>query len=135
MAFHQSLSCLLTVKLFISRSSSRVNNNSQGRIDNWELKGMSTKSKLDFSRWYTIANIPAFKLTKASAKFEVATSNRLAGDAFTREYIISLLPLSLGHGHTRNVAQYPLHHMTYASAKFEAAMSNGLGGNAFTRNI
>ena len=79
--------------------------------------------------------IPAFELTKASAKFEVATSNRLGGDAFTRKYIISLLTLTLGHGQTRKVAQYPLHNITYASAKFEAAMSNCLGGNAFTRNI
>ena len=62
-------------------------------------------------------------------------SNRLGGDAFTRNYIISLLTLTLGHGQTRNVAQYPLHNMTYAPAKFEAAMSNGLGGAAFTRNI
>ena len=67
--------------------------------------------------------------------FEIATSNRLGGDAFTRKYIISLLTLTLGHGQTRNLAQYPLHHMTYAPAKFEAAMSNCLGGNAFTRNI
>ena len=76
-----------------------------------------------------------FELTKASAKFEVATSIRLGGDAFTRKYIISLLTLTLGHGQTGNVAQYSLHHMTYAPAKFEAAMSKGLGGNAFTRNI
>ena len=79
--------------------------------------------------------MPAFELTKESAKFEVATSNRLGGDAFTRKYIISLLTLTLGHGQTGNVAQYPLHHMTYAPANFEAAMSKGLGGNAFTRNI
>ena len=59
---------------------------------------------LDFRRWYTIA-IPAFELTKASAK-----SNRLGGDAFTKKYIISLLTLTIGHGQTRNVAQYPLHH-------------------------
>ena len=76
-----------------------------------------------------------YPLTKASAKFEVATSNHLGGDAFTRKYIILLLTLTLGHGQTRNIAQYPLHHMTYAPAKFEAAMSNCLGGNAFTRNI
>ena len=79
--------------------------------------------------------IPAFDLTNASAKFEVATSNCLRGDAFTRKYIISLLTFSLGQEQTRNVAQYPLHHMTYAPAKFEASMSNGLGGNALTRNI
>ena len=82
----------------------------------------------------TPSQIPAFELTKAFAKFEVATSNGLGGDAFTRKYIISLLTLILGKGHTQNVAQYPRHHMNYALAKFEAAMSNDLGGNAFTRN-
>ena len=77
-----------------------------------------------------------FFLTKASAKFEDATSNCLhvGGDAFTRKYIISPLTLILGHGQTQKVAQYPLYHMTYATAKFEVAMSNGLGGNAFTKN-
>ena len=59
------------------------------------------------------SQIPAFELTKASAKFEVATSYRLGGDAFTRKYISSLLVLTLGQGKTRNVAQYPLHHMTF----------------------
>ena len=90
--------------------------------------------QLDFSRWYT-SQIPAFQLTKASAKYEVATSKCLGGDAFTREYIISLLTLTLGQGQTRNIAQCPLHRMTYAPAKFEAAMSNRLGGNTFTRVI
>ena len=89
--------------------------------------------KLDFSRWYTIPN--THFLSKASAEFEVATSNGLGGDALTKKYIISTLTLTLGQGHTLNVAKYPLHHMTYAPAKFEVAMSNGLGGNAFTRNI
>ena len=76
-----------------------------------------------------------FTVTKASATFEVATSNPLRGDIFTRKYIISLLTLTLGQRLTRNVAQYPLNHMTYmyAPAKIEAAMSNGLGGNALTR--
>ena len=73
--------------------------------------------------------IPAFYITKASAKFEVAMYNCLGRDAFTRKYIIS--PLTLGQRQTRNVAQYPLHHMTYAPAKFEVAMSNSpAGGNA-----
>ena len=40
----------------------------------------------------------AFELTKASAKFEVATSNGLGEDAFTRKYIISCLTLTLGEG-------------------------------------
>ena len=48
--------------------------------------------------------MPDFELTKASAKFEVATSIRLGGDAFTRTYIISLLTLTLGQGKTRNFA-------------------------------
>ena len=39
----------------------------------------------------TPSQIPAFDLAKASAKFEVAMSNSLGGDAFTRKYIISLL--------------------------------------------
>ena len=73
----------------------------------------------------TPSHIPAFDLTKAFAKFEVATSNGLGGDAFTRKYIISLLILTLGQGQIHNVAQYHLHHMTYAPAKFEAAMSKG----------
>ena len=81
------------------------------------------------------SQIPTLELPKASAKFEVGTSNRLGGDAFTRKYIISLLTLTLGQVQTRNIAQYTLHHTTYGPAKFEASMSNGLGGNAFTRNI
>ena len=47
---------------------------------------------------------------------------------------MSPLTLTLGKGHTHNVAQYPLHHMTYSPGKFEVAMPNGLGGNAFTSN-
>ena len=82
----------------------------------------------------TPLQIAAFYLTKASAKFEVASSNSL-GDAHTRKYIILLLTFTLGQGQIRNFAQFPLHHMTYASAKFEVALSKGLGGNAFTRNI
>ena len=61
----------------------------------------------------TPSQIPSFKLTKASAKFEVATSNPLRGDAFTRKYTFSFLTLTLGHvtlGHeqTGNIAQYPM---------------------------
>ena len=72
----------------------------------------------------TPSQVPAFELIKASAKFEVNTTNGLGGDAFTRKYIISLLTLILGQGQSRNAAQYPLHHMTYAPAKFKAAMFN-----------
>ena len=63
--------------------------------------------------------MPVFYLTKASAKFEVATFNGLGGEAFTRKYIFSLLTLTLGQEQTRDVIRYSLHHMTYAPAKFE----------------
>ena len=39
-----------------------------------------------------------------SSKFEVATSNCLRGDAFTRKDIIALLTFTLGQGKTRNIA-------------------------------
>ena len=59
----------------------------------------------------TPSQIPSFDLTKASAMFEVAISNSLRGDAFTRKYLISLLTLTLGQEQTGKVAQYPLHYM------------------------
>ena len=58
-----------------------------------------------------------YPLTKASARFEVATSECLGEDVFTRKYIISPLTLTFGQGQTSSIAQYPLHHMTYAPAK------------------
>ena len=76
---------------------------------------------------------PAFDLTKASEKFEVATSNSLGGDAFTRKYIIYFtidLDLRL-RTNTRPCCVSSTSY--YVPAKFEAAMSNGLGGNAFTK--
>ena len=71
-------------------------------------------------------------MTFAPAKFEVATSNSLGEDAFTRKYIIDLalqvkVPL--------NVAQCPLHHVTYAPTEFEVTTSKALGGEAFTRKF
>ena len=63
-----------------------------------------------------------------ATKFEVATSNRLGGDTFTKKNII--WPWLWV---TRNVAQYPLHHVTYSATTFEVAMSNPLGGDTFTR--
>ena len=70
-------------------------------------------------------------MTYAPAKFKVASSNGLGGDAFTINALFDLRPCCLV---TQKFAQYPLHHVTYASAKFEYAMSSGLGGYAFTRN-
>ena len=40
------------------------------------------------------SQIPAFDLTKPSAKFKAATSNGLAGNVFKRKYIISPLTLT-----------------------------------------
>ena len=71
-----------------------------------------------------IAQYSLHHVTYLATKFEVATSNRLGGDTFTRKYII-----------TQNVAQYPLHHVTYSATKFEVGTSNGLGGDTFTRNV
>ena len=86
-------------------------------------------------------------MTYPATKFEVATSNPLGGDTFTRKY--KMLPrfrrfiykkiqyltfyLVLGVKVTRNVALYPLHHVTYSATKFEVDMSNRLGGDTFTR--
>ena len=62
-------------------------------------------------------------MTFAPAKFEIAMSNSLGEDAFTRKYIITL-----------NVTQRPLHQVTYASTEFEVTMSKALG-EAFTRKL
>ena len=69
-------------------------------------------------------------MTYSTTKFEVATSNGLGGNTFTRD---TLFDLDLGVKFTRNVAQYPLHHVTYSATKFEAATSSGLGDDTFTR--
>ena len=61
-----------------------------------------------------VAQYSLHHVTYAATKFEVATSNGLGGDKFTRKYI--LWPW--------NVALYPLHHVTYAAVNFEVATSN-----------
>ena len=73
---------------------------------------------------------PLHLVTYSATKFEVAMSNPLGGDTFTRN---TLFDLDLGVKVTQNVAQYPLHHVTYSATKFEVAMSNRLGGDTFTR--
>ena len=67
-------------------------------------------------------------MTFAPAKFEVATSDSLGEDAFTRKYIITFKV-------TLNVAQCPLHHVTYAPTEFEVTTSKALGGEAFIRKF
>ena len=42
-----------------------------------------------------IKHYPLYHVTYVPAKFEVATTNRLGGDAFTIKYIITLLTLAL----------------------------------------
>ena len=82
-----------------------------------------------------IAQYPWHHVTYAQAKFEIATSKSLWGDAFTRKYIIWPFDLDLGVKVTRNVTQYPLHHVIYAPTKFQVATSNGLGEDTITRNV
>ena len=71
-------------------------------------------------------------VTYAAIKFEVATSNGLGWNAFTRKFIIWSFDLELGVKVTQNVAQYTLHHVIYAATPFEVATSNGLGGDTLT---
>ena len=61
---------------------------------------------------------------------EVATSNGLGGDAFTRKYSNCHLTLVKV---TQDVDQYPLHRLTYAPTKVEVATSKGGGIDAFIR--
>ena len=52
-----------------------------------------------FTRKFNIQNVaqyPLHHMTYPATKFEVATSNRLRGDTFTRKYIIYSLTLTLG---------------------------------------
>ena len=69
-------------------------------------------------------------MTFAPAKFEVAASNSLGEDAFTRKYIIDLKVKV-----TLNVAQCPLHHVTYAPTEFEVTTSKALGGETLSRKF
>ena len=72
----------------------------------------------------TSLQIPAFGLTKASVKFEVATSNSLGRSCIYKE--IHYLTLTLGSKSYETLpAQYPLYRVTYAPAKFKVSMSNG----------
>ena len=62
---------------------------------------------------------------------EVATSNGLIGDAFTKNTNL-IFDLIIGINSTQNVAQYPLHHVTYTSAKLKVVLSKSLGGKDLT---
>ena len=56
-----------------------------------------------------------YLVTYSGAKFEVATSNGLGGDEFTRNHYLTF---DLAAKVTRNVARYPLYHVTYSGTKF-----------------
>ena len=71
---------------------------------------------------WNAAQYPLHHVTYARVKFEVATSNGLGGDAFTRKYII--WPWDQGH---MNCSPVSSNKCDLAPAKFEVAMSNGLG--------
>ena len=94
------------------------------------------KNRLHFSPQYTIANT-RFLSKQSICKVWNCYIQRLRRRCIYKKSnnIISPLTLTLGQGHTWNIAQYPLHHMTYSPAKFEVALSNCLGGKAFTTNI
>ena len=58
-------------------------------------------------------------MTYVPAKFEVAMSNGLGGNTFTRNIYLTL---TKDHGHMKHCH---LHHVTYVPAKFEVATANG----------
>ena len=62
-----------------------------------------------------IAKCSLHHVTYAHAKFEVAMSNGLGGDAFTKK--IHYMTFDLWVKVTQKVAQYPLHHITYTAIK------------------
>ena len=70
-----------------------------------------------------VVQCPSNHMTLAPTKIEIAMSNSLGEDAFTRKYI------------NLNVAQCHLHHLTYAPTEFEVTTSKALGEEAFTRNL
>ena len=78
-----------------------------------------------------VTQYPLHHVTYSAKWFEVATSNGLGGDTFTR--FIHYLTFKVKV--TRNFAQYLLHYVTYSATKFEVATSNGLGRVTFTRNV
>ena len=53
---------------------------------------------LGFTVTQNVASVPLHHVAYSPAWFEVATSNRYGGDAFTRKYIIRPLTLTLGLG-------------------------------------
>ena len=72
-----------------------------------------------------VAQYPLHHVNHPATKFEVARSNRLGGDTFTRKNQYLTFDLDLWVKVTQNVAQYPLHHVTFSATQFEVATSKG----------
>ena len=71
----------------------------------------------------------------SATKFEVATSNRLGGEIFTRKYIIWSLTVTLV-SRSHEMLPSTLYIMWPIQLQsFEVATFNGLGGDTFTRNV
>ena len=76
------------------------------------------------SACYIISNnLSRYNVSYAPANFEVAASDSFEEDAFSRNYIILLLPRS--HG--------TLPCILYTASNIEIATANGPGGDAFTQ--
>ena len=67
--------------------------------------------------WYLLHHV-----TYAPSKIEVARSNSLGGDVFTRKKHYLTLTWSRSH---EMLPSYPLHHVTYTPANFEVPSSKG----------
>ena len=85
---------------------------------------------------YTICcPVTLHHMTYSATEFEVASSNRLGGDTFTRKYIIWSLTVTLvSRPHemlpSTLYIMWPIQLLC-----FEVATFNGLGGDTFTRNV
>ena len=66
-------------------------------------------------------------MTYALAKFEVAKSNSLGGDAITMYKQVQSLTFDRSMSYECSPVPSTLHHVIYAPVKFEVATSNGLG--------
>ena len=79
--------------------------------------------------------VPSTPYDLSSTKFEVATSNRLGGDTFTRKCIIWSLTVTLV-SRSHEMLPSTLYIMWPIQLQsFEVATFNGLGGDTFSRTV
>ena len=67
------------------------------------------------------------------AKFEVAMSDNVGGDAFLRKNICDLWPLKQCHMKYCSACSVSAALLSYIPAKFEVVTFNSVGGDTFTR--